>query len=261
MILHNWKQPSAIDDGNRKPASGIDPVKTWKLTSVIRRPIPEVQRMKTGSPLPPIPEASFLPTIWREPSEEPSEENQTLPQRDAKKTDAASENLFGDSAAPKHAAKNLKPSTAAINAKFDDGFWPIFPRHVGKLDARTAFSKAVHDGADADAIIAGAARYAAERAGQDEKFTAHPRTWLRAGRWMDEPIVPGAVQRATGNGGQKPSFGTAVYGDSRTDESPGLIPRPESGGDAQNNRLAGHRGEPLRNRACQNAQRADRPGG
>jgi hypothetical protein len=35
-------------------------------------------------------------------------------------------------------------------------------------------------------IIAGAQRYAGERAGQDPQFTAHPATWLYQERWLDD---------------------------------------------------------------------------
>jgi hypothetical protein len=38
-----------------------------------------------------------------------------------------------------------------------------------------------------DVLIAGATRYANERAGEDEKYTKHPTTSLRAGCWDDEP--------------------------------------------------------------------------
>lgn len=66
-----------------------------------------------------------------------------------------------------------------------DEFWKVFPRRVAKFAARTAWDKALkHD--TADAIIAGAKRYAKERIGQDIRFTAHPATWLNQGRWLDE---------------------------------------------------------------------------
>jgi len=40
----------------------------------------------------------------------------------------------------------------------------------------------------------GARRYAEARAGQDPQYTAHPATWLNAGRWDDEiqATTPGA---------------------------------------------------------------------
>jgi hypothetical protein len=69
--------------------------------------------------------------------------------------------------------------------RFDE-FWQSYPRRIAKLAALKAWNKSLkHD--TADNIIAGALRFARQRAGQDPKFTPHPATWLNAGRWMDEP--------------------------------------------------------------------------
>lgn len=68
-------------------------------------------------------------------------------------------------------------------------FWGIYPRRVAKLAALKAFTKA-RKIASLDDILAGARRYAAERANEDQQFTAHPASWLNAGRWMDEPAQP-----------------------------------------------------------------------
>lgn len=64
--------------------------------------------------------------------------------------------------------------------------WRVYPRKVGKLDALKAWKQALKV-SPADDIVAGAMRYAQQRAGQDPQFTKHPGAWLRAGRWMDEP--------------------------------------------------------------------------
>lgn len=74
-----------------------------------------------------------------------------------------------------------------------DRFYGEFPRHTGRKEAERKFAKAVKDGADPEAIIEGARRYAAERDGQDARFTKHPATWLHQGCWLDEPglrLVP-----------------------------------------------------------------------
>ena len=60
------------------------------------------------------------------------------------------------------------------------------PRKRDKLAAQKAFAAAIKGGANAAALIAGAKRYAAERAGQEDRFTKHPSTWLHAGCWQDE---------------------------------------------------------------------------
>jgi hypothetical protein len=39
-------------------------------------------------------------------------------------------------------------------------------------------------------LLAGVLRYAAERSGQDQKFTKYPATWLSKKCWLDEPTTP-----------------------------------------------------------------------
>lgn len=68
-------------------------------------------------------------------------------------------------------------------------FWEIFPRRQAKGGALRAFGSAVRR-AKAEEILAGAKRYAAERKGQDRKFTCLPTTWLNQDRWADEADKP-----------------------------------------------------------------------
>jgi hypothetical protein len=84
--------------------------------------------------------------------------------------------------------EETKQADAAIDAAFER-FWRVYPKHMAKLDAIKAFAKAIKDGADAEVIIAGAARYATARSGQDEKYTKLAGNWLRDGRWLDEPAA------------------------------------------------------------------------
>lgn len=62
-------------------------------------------------------------------------------------------------------------------------FWKAYPRKVGKLDAQKAYAKA-RTQASAAEILDGVTRYIAGKPGYAD--WAHPATWLRAGRWMDE---------------------------------------------------------------------------
>lgn len=64
--------------------------------------------------------------------------------------------------------------------------WAVYPRKAGKVPARKAFNAALN-AADFPTILAGAERYAAERAGQDRKFTKHATTWFNGQHWQDEP--------------------------------------------------------------------------
>lgn len=70
-----------------------------------------------------------------------------------------------------------------------DRFWAAYPRKVGKLPARKAWDKAITR-ANPDKIITAAVELA-ERADRmppaERKFIPHPKTWLGADRWDDEP--------------------------------------------------------------------------
>jgi hypothetical protein len=85
-------------------------------------------------------------------------------------------------------AKSVK--TPFPESLFED-FWSIYPRKVGKGEAKKAFRNALKR-ATAEEIIAGAKRYAASK--PDPEYTKHPGPWLNADRWLDEPErKPGAV--------------------------------------------------------------------
>jgi hypothetical protein len=84
-------------------------------------------------------------------------------------------------------------SRGATKNAFDE-FWQQYPKKVAKLAAQKAFAQAVKKTASQE-ILAGVMRYAAERDGQDSKFTKHPATWLKSGCWEDEPSPPAQPQR------------------------------------------------------------------
>lgn len=68
-------------------------------------------------------------------------------------------------------------------------FWLAYPRKIAKPNAKKAYARALKVTTPA-VLLAAATRYANERRGQDEKFTAHPASWLNAQRWEDEPAAP-----------------------------------------------------------------------
>jgi hypothetical protein len=76
--------------------------------------------------------------------------------------------------------------------KFDD-FWIVYPRKAGKQKAIKSWEKAVRT-TDPSLIIEGAKRYASDP-NRVAEFTAHPTTWLNAGRWEDEPL-PNRLSKA-----------------------------------------------------------------
>jgi Helix-turn-helix domain len=68
---------------------------------------------------------------------------------------------------------------------FDD-FWRAYPKRVGRADAMRAFAAAMQQ-ATPDEIIRGAIRYAADRRGEDSRYTKNPATWLSKACWIDPP--------------------------------------------------------------------------
>lgn len=83
-----------------------------------------------------------------------------------------------------------EPSLARPDAPGFDAFWSAYPKKVDKGAARTAWPAAARK-ADPEVIVAGAVRYAAQRAGQDPGFTKNPATWLRAEAWANGPQANG----------------------------------------------------------------------
>lgn len=81
----------------------------------------------------------------------------------------------------------------AYPESFITGFWEIYPRPVGKLDASNAWKVAVRRAGGGEVgqerIKAAAQAFAKACVGKDPKFIPHPSTWLRGGRW-DDPAEP-----------------------------------------------------------------------
>lgn len=91
-------------------------------------------------------------------------------------------------ATPAAPVKAKKPS--GYTDDFEN-FWRTYPRRIEKKSAFKAWKTALKSGATADEITAGAARYAKYRAGEPERFTKHPSTWLNQGCWEDEYSTAG----------------------------------------------------------------------
>ena len=87
-----------------------------------------------------------------------------------------------------------RPDPTPSNTPSSDGafeeFWNAYPRKIAKKEAWKKFAKAVKDGVDPNTIIAGAKTYAASVVGKEQKYVAHPTTWLNQGRWEDEAEEP-----------------------------------------------------------------------
>ncbi len=74
----------------------------------------------------------------------------------------------------------------SIGADGFEDFWNASPRKIAKASAQKAYAKALRL-TDASTLLNAIRSYAEARQGQDQQYTAHPATWLNAGRWMDTP--------------------------------------------------------------------------
>ena len=70
--------------------------------------------------------------------------------------------------------------------RFDE-FWEAYPRKVGKQKARGKFAAACKR-VDAQTVIDGARRLAADPNLPEAQFIPHPTTWLEGDRWDDPPL-------------------------------------------------------------------------
>ena len=81
------------------------------------------------------------------------------------------------------------PRDAQTAASAFDAFWRVYPKKVAVTDAICAFGRAVSRAPPED-IIRGAMRYAAERDGEDPRYTKNPATWLNKACWRDRTPSP-----------------------------------------------------------------------
>jgi hypothetical protein len=105
--------------------------------------------------------------------------------RTAKKIDSLQLDLGDDS--------GLRGRSPSSDADFES-WYQQFPKHVAKAAALKAYRAVITKKLATPAeLLAGAMRYAAERSGQDPKYTKHASTWLNGGCWDDEPSPIGTT--------------------------------------------------------------------
>ena len=87
--------------------------------------------------------------------------------------------------------EELEPlnTQTSVNELFNE-FWDVYPKHLQKGEARKAFFKAVNRVGDADTILDGARRMAADPNLPVKQFIPYPATWLNRDGWDDEPFAP-----------------------------------------------------------------------
>lgn len=67
-------------------------------------------------------------------------------------------------------------------------FWGVYPRKIGKGEARKVWARVIKSGVDPSVVIAGAERYRDDpmRRRKGLTYTKHPGPWLNAERWTDQ---------------------------------------------------------------------------
>lgn len=89
----------------------------------------------------------------------------------------------------------VQSKSMEIEADFA-AFWAQYPRRDDRGRAIKVYAAARKKGVAAADILAGAMRYAAERQGQDPKFTKMAATWLNAEAWANGATKPDAPMSA-----------------------------------------------------------------
>jgi|SRR5690625_594239 len=90
---------------------------------------------------------------------------------------------------PAPSPTSISPQKSAVATSDDaaefDKFWTVYPRKVGKGQARKAWKSATKK-VDADSIVEAAREFANLSTHKDAEFIPHPSTWLNGERWADE---------------------------------------------------------------------------
>lgn len=69
-----------------------------------------------------------------------------------------------------------------------DEFWDRYPRKVGKLDAKRVWDRLQVTDDLAGRMVVALAWQSQSEQWQNPRYIPHPATWLRQGRWDDEPV-------------------------------------------------------------------------
>ena len=92
-------------------------------------------------------------------------------------------------------------SSTDVDAPFE-AFWKNYPRKVGKADARKVWRKLKPTAELQEKILATVTRQRIEPQWMKDggTFVPHPATWLRQGRWDDEPMSAASTNQETRRG-------------------------------------------------------------
>ncbi len=93
----------------------------------------------------------------------------------------------------------VEPPASTVDL-FDE-FWCAYPRKVGKVAARKAWTSATKR-VNPDKIVAAVRDYPFR---DDLQYVPHPASWLNGGRWEDDPAAVNPTRSVTGNGYRPPA--------------------------------------------------------
>lgn len=92
--------------------------------------------------------------------------------------------------------RSLRSLVRSRAAKADPdfaAFYAAYPRHEASDDGLKAWRSVASQGVNATDIMAGLAKF---RFNPDPQFIPLPASWLRGGRWKDEPVPVGAARQS-----------------------------------------------------------------
>ncbi len=111
----------------------------------------------------------------------------------------------GVSRKPETRNQKIEELSSAYAVEFE-AWWKLYPRRVGKGQARRAYVSALKK-ATADELAEAAEAFAAtvHDSGTEERFVPHPATWLNGERWTDvaPPPVGGPAVMVAADGTQQ----------------------------------------------------------
>jgi len=82
--------------------------------------------------------------------------------------------------------KNDKKVTTPLHDADFEAFWSLYPIKKAKVDARKKWDLLMKNGVDPEKLIVASTKYAAERKGQEPKYTKHASTFLGPGKHYEE---------------------------------------------------------------------------
>lgn len=95
----------------------------------------------------------------------------------------------------KSRATSREAAREADDPTFEE-FWMRYPRKVGRLDAKAVYLRVVKK-TTPEAILKGLDAHLGPWSTFEKKFIPHPATWLKQGRWLDEPPTPATAGSPT----------------------------------------------------------------